>query len=85
MAQATITLELFKSGIHLSCEETGTDEFIPNGDGNKLMEILNNIQDITDPDTRWGLTEKGKRLVQLLDEGLSWEEAEEQLEKEFPA
>lgn len=85
MAQATITLELFKSGIHLSCEETDTDEFIPNGDGNKLMEILNNIQDITDPDARWGLTEKGKRLVQLLDEGLSWEEAEEQLEKEFPA
>lgn len=76
MAQTTITLELFKSGIHLMCEDTGHDEFIPHGDGNELMKYINQIEDITDPDATWELTEKGKYVAKLMDEyGFTFEEA----------
>ena len=84
MKQATIILDMYKSGLHVTCEETDHDEFVPHGNGNRLMEILNNIQDVTDPDAEWGLTEKGKYLANLLDnEGLSFEEAMERTEKEY--
>ena len=84
MKQATIILDMYKSGLHLTCEETDHDEFIPHGDGNKLMKLLNTIQDVTDPDARWGLTEKGEYMANLMDnEGLSYEEAMERTEKEY--
>lgn len=84
MAQATIILELFKSGIHLTCDDTGHDEFIPRGDGNTLVEVLNNIQDITDPDAIWSLTEKGKYLTHLMDdEGMTFEEASRLADEKF--
>ena len=76
MALATIVLEMFKSGIHLTCDETGHDEFIKHGDGNTLMKILNDIEDLTDPDAVITLTEKGKLVLKLHDEnGLSYDEA----------
>lgn len=83
MAQATIILELFKSGIHLTCEDTGADEFIPHGDGNKLMEVINKIEIDTDPDTTYKLTDKGKRLLELIDSGINYDEAMEICDKEF--
>lgn len=67
MANATIKLELFKSGIHLSCEETGTDEFIPRGDASKLIEIINDIDILCDPDTTFSLTEKGLQYLEELE------------------
>lgn len=76
MAQATIVLELFKSGIHLTCEDTGHDEFIPHGDGNKLVDLINEIEFGTDPDATFTLTDKGKYVTKLMDvDGLSFEEA----------
>lgn len=69
MKQATITLEMFGSGIHLLCDDTEHDEFIPYGDGNKLMEILNEIQDITDPNTVYTLTDKGREVAEALAAG----------------
>jgi hypothetical protein len=84
MKQATIILDMYKTGIHVTCEETGHDEFIQHGNGNRLMEILNTIQDVTDPDSTWELTEKGKYLANLMDnEGLLFEEAMERTEKEY--
>lgn len=84
MAWATITLELFKSGMHLTCEDTGCDEFIPFGNGNMLMEILNNIYDVVDPDATWGVTPKGEYVYKLVHEdGLSWDEALKKANEEF--
>ena len=83
MAQATIVLEMFKSGMHLMCDDTGHDEFIPQGDGNELMRILNKIYDITDPDARFTITPKGKYVMKLMEEGYSFDEACEKADKEF--
>jgi hypothetical protein len=86
MKQATIILDMYKSGLHVTCEETGHDEFIQHGNGNRLMEILNIIQDVTDPDSTWELTEKGKYLANLMDKnGLSFEEACEKADIEYGA
>lgn len=68
MGYANINLELFKSGIHLTCEETGEDEFIPRGNGNMLMDIINHIEEICDPDAIFTLTEKGKEFLEKLKE-----------------
>ena len=68
MANAIITLELYNSGIHFVCDDTGDDDFIPRGDGNKLMELINNVQNLTDPDARFTLTEKGKEYLKRLKE-----------------
>ena len=68
MANAVITLELYNSGIHFVCDDTSTDDFIPRGDGNKLMELINNVQDLTDPDAIFKLTEKGKEYLKRLKE-----------------
>ena len=86
MKQATIILDMYKSGLHVTCEETGHDEFIQHGNGNRLMEILNIIQDVTDPDSTWELTEKGKYLANLMDnEGLLFEEACKKADIEYGA
>lgn len=68
MAYATITLELFKSGIHATCEDTGDDEFIPAGDGNKLIDFINEVDELTNPDATFTLTEKGKEYARRLRE-----------------
>ena len=83
MAQATIVLEMFKSGLHVMCEDTDTDDFVKHGDGNRLMEILNEIYDITDPDARFTLTDKGKYLAKLMESGVPFEEACERTDKEY--
>lgn len=67
MAYATIKLELFNSGIHLTCEETGADEFIPRGDADKLIETINDIDIICNPDTIFSLTEKGEKYLEELE------------------
>lgn len=56
----TITLELYDNGMHFICDDADMDELIPQGDGNKLMELLNEASLRTDPDTTYSLTEKGK-------------------------
>ena len=66
MAYATIKLEMFKSGMHVTCEETEHDEFVPAGDGNKLMDILNEIDDLCNPDATFVVTEKGKEHLEQL-------------------
>ena len=60
-AYATITLELHKCGIVFRCDDCDVEEFIPVGDVDKLLEQLNLIEDVCNPDSRFMLTEKGKR------------------------
>lgn len=68
MGYAKINLELFKSGIHLTCEDTGEDEFIPKGNGDMLLDIINEIDALCNPDAIFTLTEKGKEYVEKLKE-----------------
>ena len=70
---ATITLDLYKKGIRAYCEELSEEgdefeEFIPRGDGNALMDFINEVEGICHPDTRFRLTEKGLLELEEKDE-----------------
>ena len=67
MANAVITLEVYNSGIHFMCDDIDEDDFIPIGDGNKLIELINKVQYETDPNATFALTEKGKELLNKLE------------------
>lgn len=67
MANAVITLEVYNSGIHFMCDDIDEDDFIPIGDGNKLIELINKVQYETDPNATFALTEKGKEYLKRLE------------------
>lgn len=67
MANAVITLELYNSGIHFICDDTGHDDFISKGDADHLVELINEVDMYTDPNTVFKLTEKGKELLNKLE------------------
>lgn len=58
MKLTTITIDMYETGLHLVCEDTGHDELILTGDGNKLIDILNEIQEEVDPETIYKFVEK---------------------------
>lgn len=58
---ATITLELSKAGIHAICEDTEEDAFIPRDDLQPLVDFINDVEAVCNPDTVFHLTEKGKK------------------------
>lgn len=64
---ATITLELSKADIHAYCEEIDEDCFCINGNLEPLVKLINDAE-ICNPDTRFSLTDKGKREVKRLRE-----------------
>lgn len=63
-AYATITLELRKSGMIASCDEINEEVFIESGDGNALMDFINLVDDCTNPDATYTLTDKGRELLE---------------------
>lgn len=64
MSYATITLELFKSGMRVSCEDINDETFIARGDGNALIDFINNVDEICDPDATFELTDKGREYLE---------------------
>lgn len=54
----------FDNGIYIECEDLDIGKFVPKGDGNAIMEVLNEIEDFTDPDATFTLTEKGKKMLE---------------------
>lgn len=67
-AFATITIELFKSGMGVTCEDTGEEIFIPRAmeEGaksiaNPLIDFINNVEVICDPDATFALTPEGEK------------------------
>lgn len=62
---ATITLELSKAGIHAYCEEIDEDCFCINGNLEPLVKLINDAE-ICNPDTRFSLTEKGRKSLNEL-------------------
>lgn len=63
---ASATLHFYKSGIFIECKELDIGEFIPKGNGNMLMSVLNDIEDCTNPEAKYIITEKGKELLKEL-------------------
>lgn len=63
MKYATIKLDLYKKGILASCDDIEDEEFIVKGDGNALMDFINRVEDLTDPDATYVLTDKGKQFL----------------------
>ena len=68
---ATITLDLYKKGIRAYCEELSEDgdeyeEFIPRGDGQALMDFINEVDTFCNPETKFKLTEKGRKEAEKL-------------------
>lgn len=66
MAYATITLEMFASGLHVSCDDIGLDEFVPAGDATRLVDILNEVEDVCNPKATFELTDKGREYLKQL-------------------
>ena len=65
---AQINLELYKSGIHIVCDEADLDDFIPFGDANKLIKCINETYDMFDDNATYKLTEKGKEYLKSLED-----------------
>lgn len=68
MSYATITLKLFKGGMLFDCEEADVCDVIPSGNGNRLMELINEVEDICNPDATFEITEEGRKYLKELGE-----------------
>lgn len=67
-AQATI--HFFEGGLYVECEDLDIGKFIPVGNGNALMDIINEIDDIMNPDSRFSITEKGEEALKQMNNDL---------------
>lgn len=65
-AYATITIELSKAGIHAYCEEIGEDVFCIGNDLDPLVELINTVEELCSPNTRFSITEKGEEYLDTL-------------------
>ena len=65
---------MFKSGIRAYCEDCDMEEFILQGDGDKLMDFINGVDDVCNHAARFVITDKGrehlKQLKKLEDENI---------------
>ena len=69
MAKLTdVTLGLYESGIRIVCEDIELDDFVELGNGNKFMDILNDIYYQLDPNATYEITELGKQYLKELKE-----------------
>ena len=68
MKLTDVTLSLYESGIHISCEDIDLDDFVELGNGNKFMDILNDIYYQLDPNATYEITELGKQYLKDLKE-----------------
>lgn len=72
---AEIKIDLYQVGLIARCEELELESLITTGDA--LMEFLNNVREVTDPDVMFKLSEKGEAVAKALRENpeLTYEEA----------
>lgn len=62
----TAIFHFFDNGIYVECEDLDIGKFVTKGDGNAIMDILNQIDEVTDPSATFVLTEKGKKAAENL-------------------
>lgn len=60
------TFHFFDNGIYIECEDLDIGKFVTKGNGNAIMDILNQIDDVTNSNTIFALTEKGNALLDKL-------------------
>ena len=72
---AEISIDLYQRGLLARCEEFEMEAMCSSGD--ELMDFLNEVQCLTDPDVMFKLSEKGKAVAKALKENpeLTYEEA----------
>lgn len=63
----TAIFHFFDNGIYIECKDLDIGKFVSKGNGNAIMDILNDIDDCTNSTTTFELTEKGKEIVDKLD------------------
>ena len=68
---ATIQLDLYRGGIRAYCQDLSDgddlyEEFIARGDGQALIDFINEVDELTNPGTVFVLTEKGKKEAKKL-------------------
>lgn len=61
---AEIKIDLYQVGLIARCEELELESLITTGDA--LMEFLNNVREVTDPDVRIQLTELGEEYAEFI-------------------
>lgn len=61
---AEIKIDLYQVGMIARCEELEMESLITTGDA--LMEFLNNVREVTDPDVRFRLTELGEEYAEFI-------------------
>ena len=62
----TAVFHFFDNGIYIECEDLDIGKLVAKGDGNTIMNILNQIDDVTNSSTTFALTEKGNALLDKL-------------------
>ena len=62
----TAVVHFFDNGIYIECKDLDIGKFIAKGDGNAIMDILNQIDDVTNSNATFVLTEKGNTLLDKL-------------------
>ena len=75
MRYEEIKIKLYEWGMNISCERCKIDKFIPHGNGDKVMDVFNDIWNLNFG--KFVLTEKGKELLEKIDSGeATWEDYE---------
>lgn len=67
---ATIKIKMSKAGLHVISKELEKDVFCVKGDLEPLVDLINEVEELYNPDARFVLTEKGKKLAKELSEEL---------------
>ena len=62
----TAVFHFFDNGIYIECEDLDIGQFVTKGNGNAIMDILNQIDDVTNSSATFKLTEKGEALLDKL-------------------
>lgn len=72
---AEINIDLYQRGLLAKCEELEMETICSSGD--ELMDFLNAVQCVADPDAVFSLTEKGEAVAKALRENpeLTYEDA----------
>jgi hypothetical protein len=65
MQYEEIKLELSLSGVHVTTKGIDCiDEFFPWEDEERLLKVVNALNHVCDPEARFSLTDKGKKLTE---------------------
>lgn len=63
---AYICIEVHDDGLRFKCDDIGNDVFIEAGDAETLLNKLNRVCEICDPDATFCLTEEGKKVLEQI-------------------